>query len=110
VTRRGDLVDPFESSVRRSLTEHIDLRRNGRSGDHVGGHGVPRGHAVSGAHRLVRLDADALGALAGIAAVLDASVALPGRRPDASMEEIARAAGVSRRRSTRTTRPVMRYC
>ncbi|MFY1577298.1 TetR/AcrR family transcriptional regulator [Verrucosispora sp. WMMD703] len=31
-----------------------------------------------------------------IAAVLDASVALLGRQPDASMEEIARAAGVSR--------------
>src|SRR5262245_46203438 len=31
-----------------------------------------------------------------IAAVLDASVTLPGRQPDASMEEIARTAGVSR--------------
>lgn len=42
-------------------------------------------------HRRQRADARR-----SIAAVLDASVTLLGRQPDASMEEIARAAGVSR--------------
>jgi AcrR family transcriptional regulator len=40
--------------------------------------------------------ADTRSAVLSVAAVLDAAVALLGRRPDASMDEIATAAGVSR--------------